>query len=268
MTDHSERAEWFTGPWVESVTRYRWFLERAALPPVLMDLGCGNASGLIGALASLHRCHDWWPEVVVLVDTDADSLAEACESMGDVTRRLGRAAPTTRACVADLSGSSVEVAALVADYRPAVTAFEVLEHLADSTAALSVLRSAGEHAPAALSVPHDAFFHPANPYHLITPSEATVAEYRGFLGQSWTAEQQYRVSGTAIGRVGPGTGAATFEIDPGAVPVASHFLLSTGLAPAAETAVVGLADSDDAARHVWAVQREIDLYHYQGGGRA
>jgi SAM-dependent methyltransferase len=228
---------------LEHELRYALVAQLVSESELWVDLGCGTgvaaAAGLDGRL----------PERAILVDVDEDALAEA-----------GGELPGAEALRADL-GSAEGVAAVrdaLGDAQAIVTCFQTLAHLEDFVPCVELLVGLGERCSVVLSVPNDAFWPVANPFHLTMWGEGAVDELRRLLPHDHFVLEQVPLAASAI------VGAGEVELALGSARVTakrvpSDFVLAFGtrageLAPVAATRLI-----DSTAQRRYERKRDSEL---------
>ena len=256
MIDWQERITRETGAAirVEHRVRYAVAAPLIARAPLWADLGCGN--GIAAAEALDGRL----PGRIVLVDASEDALGQA-------TREFEAEVSALQADLA--AGADLERLREVLTSGDAeggcLTAFEVVEHLADFVPMIELLvELAAEHAfTAVLSVPNDAFWAIENPYHLTRWGEGAFAELRSLLPEGHVVVRQHALQGSVAVIEGSEQERRTVSIEPAPAPVATHFLVAFG--PAAEQlgGAADVAGADLLEQRRWERQRESDLAYLQ-----
>jgi len=252
MSDWQERITSETAPAIRAEHELRY---RLAAPVILAggpwaDLGCGNGIAAAAALGEQR------PPGAVLVDLDADAVARAAHEIG---------MPDAAGIAADLTDpgdlARIGESLLALGGQPAITCFEVVEHLASFLPLLAWARGmASEHgATVVLSVPNDAFWAISNPHHMTTWSEGAFAELRGLLPVEHTLLRQVALAGSAV--VGWDGQTARYELAVGVgrdASIATHFIAAFG--PRHEALWQGAIalETDLLEQRRWERQRESD----------
>ena len=233
----------------EHALRYRAAAPIVAASDVWCDLGCGAG---LAAAAALER----FPGRLVLVDRDADALAEAAARVP---------AGETREVVADLSDENdlarVREAVLPAT-AGAITCFEVVERLDRFAPVLELIVELVENSAftAVLSIPNDAFSSVEDSSPASIWGESPVRELQTLLESDHVVASQLALAGSWITRE---PGAVTVSADLPADRVPTHFIVALGprsgdLGSASSIAVADL----DERRH-WERRRDADLEYYR-----
>ena len=191
MSDWQERITRETAPAIrgEHELRYRIVAPLIAASAIWADLGCGTG------LAARVALGDSRPEHAVLVDVERDVVAGAAREL---------AVPHTRELVGDLTDpdalASIGEALLDVEGERVVSCFEVVEHLSTFVPLLQWSGALAREGAAtfAISVPNDAFWSIANPYHLTTWSEGAFEELRLLLPPERTLLRQVALTGSAL----------------------------------------------------------------------
>jgi hypothetical protein len=252
MSDWQERITTETAPAIRAEHELRY---RLAAPLILAggpwaDLGCGNGIAAAAALGAER------PPGAVLVDLDESAVATATHELG-----MGGAS----AIAADLTDpddlARIGRALLELGEEPAITCFEVVEHLESFLPLLGwSSEMAREHgATVVLSVPNDAFWSISNPHHMTTWSEGAFAELRGLLPAEHTLLRQVALAGSAV---------ASWEGEParhelaatvgGQGSVATHFIAAFGPRQGALWQGALALETDMLEQRRWERQRESD----------
>jgi SAM-dependent methyltransferase len=216
--------------------------------PVWLDLGCGVGLAAADALAGEG------PERAVLVDADADAVAEAARAVP-----AGEALPL----VADLASDDglAAVREALGTVRGGVaTCFEVIEHLERFIGAVELLVELAETRDftVLLSIPNDAFWPVESPWHATMWGEGSFEELRRLLPADHVVARQVPLQGSAIVLDGappaaPGDAAAQAD----AVP--SHFIAAFGPQTTALAPCAAVTQADLAAQRRWERTREANL---------
>ena len=254
MIDWQERITRETGATIRVEHRVRYALAAPliARAPLWADLGCGNG------IAAAEALKGNLPERIVLVDASEDALGQA-------PREFDVEASTLRADLA----ASVDLERLrellTSGSRDGgcLTAFEVVEHLADFAPLIELLVELADECDftAVLSVPNDAFWAIENPYHLTRWGEGAFAELRSLLPEGHLVIRQHALQGSVTVVEGSEQERRTVSVEPAPTPVATHFLVAFG--PKAEQlgGTAEVADADLLEQRRWERQRESDLAH-------
>jgi len=199
---------------------------------------------------------------VVLVDLDADALEEAGRDL--------RAREVERV-QADLSADEglLKVREALGEARDgAITCFETVEHLAAWPPLVELLIELAEQRgfTVVLSVPNDAFWALANPFHQTMWGDGAFEELRRLLPADAVVATQVPLSGSAI-VCEPLGGAPTPIPLPSVVPgpgnVPSHHLVAFG-PQAQRLAMHALATPTDLdGQRRWEREREAQLAHHE-----
>ena len=257
MIDWQERITRDTGGAirVEHRVRYAVAAPLVAEAPLWADLGCGN--GVAAAEALGGRL----PGRILLVDASQDALRQA-------GREFATDALTTLA--ADLSSPAdlkrVRDALGAGDGEGGcMTAFEVVEHLADFAPLVELLVELAQEDgfTSVLSVPNDAFWAIENPYHLTKWGEGAFEELRRLLPDGHVVARQHALQGSVAVVEGTDAATRTVSIEPAAEPVATHFLVAFGPAAGRLGGAAEVAEADLLEQRRWERQRESDSAHLQ-----
>jgi len=252
MSDWQERITSETAPAIRAEHELRY---RLAAPVVLAggpwaDLGCGNGIAAAAALGEQR------PPGAVLVDLDADAVARAAHEIG---------MPDATGIAADLTDpgdlARIGESLLALGEQPAITCFEVVEHLASFLPLLAWARGiASEHgATVVLSVPNDAFWAISNPHHMTTWSEGAFAELRGLLPVEHTLLRQVALAGSAVvGWDGEPTRHELTASVSGEGSTATHFIAAFGPRHRALWQGAVALETDMLEQRRWERQRESD----------
>ena len=256
MIDWQERITRETGAaiQVEHRVRYAVAAPLIASAPLWADLGCGN--GIAAAEALDGRL----PGRIVLVDASEHALGQA-------SREFEAEVSTLQADLA--AGTDLERLHEVLTSGDArggcLTAFEVVEHLADFVPMIELLMGLAEEHDftSVLSVPNDAFWAIENPYHLTRWGEGAFAELRRLLPEGHVVVRQHALQGSVAVVEGIEPERRTVSIEPTPAPVATHFLVAFG--PDAERLrdAAEVAGADLLEQRRWERQRESDLAYLQ-----
>jgi hypothetical protein len=253
MSDWQERITRETAPAIrgEHELRYRMVAPLVASSAVWADLGCGTAVAARSALG------DDRPERVVLVDMESDVVAGAARELG---------VSDTQEIVGDLTDphtlTRIGEALLHSEGERVVSCFEVVEHLSTFVPLLqwaSTLARNGQ-ATFVMSVPNDAFWSIANPYHLAKWGEGAFEELRTLLPPEHTLFHQVALTGSAL--VDWNASEATHELTArvgGEGATATHFIAAFGPRhhELSRGALVGETDMLEQRR--WERQRESNV---------
>lgn len=240
---------------LEHVLRYRLVADLVAASATWIDLGCGTgvpaSQGLAGKRASR----------IVLVDNNEEALKLAADLLqpAQITPLRG-----------DLNDpdflSSLRELATAAGQGTVITAFELIEHLDNFVPLVELLRDLSERGGATVvfSVPNDAFWPVANPFHKAVWGEASFAELRDSLPDDHVVLHQLQLVGSAVfprSREEPSAFACRAEVDPGQQTVSTHLLAAFGprtdlLRPGAAVAVADLIE-----QRRWENEREANLLY-------
>jgi hypothetical protein len=256
VIDWQERITHETGAAIRVEHRVRYALAAPliARAPLWADLGCGN--GIAAAEALDGRL----PGRVVLVDASEDALGQASREFETAVSAL----QADLAASADLERLREVLTSGDAE-GGCLTAFEVVEHLADFVPMVELLvELAAEHEfTAILSVTNDAFWAIENPYHLTRWGEGAFAELRSLLPEGHVVIRQHALQGSVAVIEGSEQERRSVSIKPAPAPVATHFLVSFG--PAVEDLRGGadVAGADQLEQRRWERQRESDLAYLQ-----
>jgi hypothetical protein len=222
MSDWQERITRETAPAIrgEHELRYRMVAPLVASSTVWADLGCGTAVAARSALGIEL------PKQVVLVDVERDVVDGAARELG---------VADTRKIAGDLTDpytlARIGEALLDSEGERVVSCFEVVEHLSTFVPLLewAVALARDHRATFAISVPNDAFWSIANPYHLTTWGEGAFEELRTLLPHEHTLYRQVALTGSAL--VDWDTTEATHELAArvgGKGATATHFIAAFG----------------------------------------
>jgi SAM-dependent methyltransferase len=255
VIDWEERITRDTNPAirVEHRVRYAMAAPLVVEASVWADLGCGN--GIAAGEALGGRL----PDRVLLVDNSEDALAQA-------PRELEAKVHTTLQADLTSSGDLERIRQeLVGEGARdgCVTAFEVVEHLADFVPLIELLVELAERSgfTSVLSVPNDAFWSIENPFHLTKWGEGAFEELRRVLPAEHVVAHQNALQGsvatTEHGNPEPQT--VRVEQAPGAVP--THFLVAFGPAATRLGAAADVTVADLVEQRRWERNRESDLAH-------
>jgi 2-polyprenyl-3-methyl-5-hydroxy-6-metoxy-1,4-benzoquinol methylase len=250
MPDWYERITQETPPDIlaEHDLRYALVAPLIADSALWCDLGCGNGIGAATALAGRRPGGR-----VVLVDNDGEAIAAA-------RRELGAAdAVGLTADLASADGLARVREHVGGDEGTVVTCFEVIEHLEDFVALITMLSELVEGgATVVLSVPNDAFWNMRNPYHLAKWGEGAMAELRSVLPEGHIVLHQVALSGSAVLPEGAEE-RLEVAVQVQAVGPPTHFIVAMG--PQADRVRPGaqVAQVDVAAQRSWERQREAHL---------
>jgi hypothetical protein len=233
---------------VEHDLRYALAAPLVRGAPAWLDLGCGVGLAAADALAGEG------PVRAVLVDADADAVAEAARAVP-----AGEAVPV----VADLASDDGLAAvrdALGTARDGVVTCFEVIEHLERFIGAVELLVELAETRgfTVLLSVPNDAFWPVESPWHATMWGEGSFEELRRLLPADHVMASQVPLRGSAIvlhGTTPPAPGDLAARDD--AVP--SHFIAAFGPRAAALVPLAAVTMADLAAERRWERTREANL---------
>jgi len=253
MSDWQERITRDTAPAIrgEHELRYRMVAPLVASSGVWADLGCGTAVAARSALG------DDRPKRVVLVDMESDVVTGAARELG---------VPDTREIVGDLTDpptlARIGEALLDAEGDRVVSCFEVVEHLSTFVPLLQWASALArdDQATFVMSVPNDAFWSIANPYHLATWGEGAFEELRTLLPPGHTLFRQVALTGSAL--LDWDASEATHELTArvgGEGATATHFIAAFGPRhrELSRGALVGETDMLEQRR--WERQRESDV---------
>jgi SAM-dependent methyltransferase len=222
MSDWQERITHETAPAIRAEHELRY---RIAAPLILgggpwADLGCGNGLAAAAALGAQRPPH------AVLVDLEQEAAARAAEELDMAEATVLAADLTDPAALGEIGA-----ALLAAGERPAVTCFEVVEHLSNFLPliewAASLTRENG--ATFVMSVPNDAFWAIENPHHLTAWGEGSFAELEQLLPPERTLLRQVALTGSAV--LGWDRAPVAHELSVqigGEAAVASHFIAAFG----------------------------------------
>ena len=221
-----------------------------------VDLGCGTGIAA-GAVFGAERR----PARALLVDVDADALAEARrESGADVATALqadlesddGAAAVRAAVAAAEASGAVV------------VTCFGVLHQLGDFTAIVELLLAlAADGSTVVLSVPDDAAGALDDPHRRSAWSSGAVEELRRLLPSDAVTLRQVAVRAAAIVPAAGGESAPLGSVEVPADGYATTHLLAFGPEAARLTPVSRARVADLAAERADARRRESDLAYLE-----
>ena len=237
---------------IEHEVRYRWAVPLIREATVWCDLGCGNG---IAAASALHGPFDGRAVLVDVADHALRQAEREIQSERTVTIR------------ADLTaeGDLVRVReALLEDDAGGgcITCFEVIEHLTTFVPLVETLVELAERHrfTIALSVPNDAFWSIANPFHHTMWGEGAFEELRRLLPEDYVVGRQLPLHGS-LAQVDRekrgGRHAVDFESPGGATP--SHFLLGMGPDTTRLADAAAIAEADLVEQRRWERQRESDL---------
>jgi hypothetical protein len=240
---------------VEHVLRYQSARPLIAASSSWVDLGTG--AGLAASMAVPQP-----PPTTVLADIAEEALEEA--------RRRFTDAVETR--VVDLCDAEhlEQLGNRIRELPEpvTVTAFEVVEHLADHVPLLDVLIQVvrDRDVTVVLSVPDDAFSGVENPYHLVRWGHASFAELIDVLPDARSIARQVALGGSALTVEGADGGpdvalSPSVHVDPGLA--ASHHIVAFGPRHAMLVAGAAVSAVDNIGHRVWERQREADLAFYQ-----
>lgn len=234
--------------------RYAVAAPLIAATPLWADLGCGNG------IAATEALEGNLPRRIVLVDASEDALGQASREFdADVSTLQADLAAT-----ADLERLREVLTAGDAG-GGCLTAFEVVEHLADFVPMIDLLLELAEERnfTSVLSVPNDAFWAIENPYHLTKWGEGAFDELRRLLPESHLVIHQHALHGSVAVVEGSEQEPRMVHFEPAAAPVPTHFLVAFG--PEAERlrGAADVADADLLEQRRWERQRESDLAHLQ-----
>lgn len=253
MSDWQERITRETAPAIraEHELRYRAAAPLIATSAIWADLGCGTGLAAISALDEQR------PRRAVLVDVEPEVVANAaralevadtCELAGDLTDP------------SDLA--EVGRALLAADGERVVTCFEVIEHLSTFVPLLqwSVALACEGAATFVISVPNDAFWSIANPYHLAAWGEGAFEELCGLLPHERTLLRQVALTGSALldWEMTPERLELGVEVG-GTEAIATHFIAAYGPRCSEVRNGALAAQADLLGQRRWDRQRESDL---------
>ncbi|HTU96595.1 MAG TPA: methyltransferase domain-containing protein [Solirubrobacteraceae bacterium] len=222
MPDWQERITLQTPPAIlsEHELRYRLLAPLLASSAAWADLGCGN--GVAPAAVLDGR----WPARTVLVDLEAEAVAQAAARLG-ATDTVQLHGDLTDPDVLTRVGDALRAV----EGERVVSCFEVVEHLATFS---PLLEWAGELArdgvaTFVLSVPNDAFWAIENPFHAARWGEGAFDELRRLLPAEQTLMRQVALTGSAM--VGWDDAPESHELGVqvgGGTTVASHFIAAFG----------------------------------------
>ena len=258
MPDWHERLTRGTNPAVraEHHLRYALAAELLRTAPVWTDLGSGAGVAAADALGG-----EAFGGPVVLVDLDADAVAEAARAVP---------AAATTAVQADLATDDgiarVREAVTAAGDGGLVTCFEVVEHLPTFVPLLELLTelAAGHGHTVVLSVPNDAFWAIENPYHLAMWGEGAFDELRRLLPAEHVVARQVPLAGSAV-VVGDGDAPPLQPpaVAVGADRVPSHLLAAFGPRAGELHAAAHVTALDLQGQRRWERERESQLAHHE-----
>ncbi len=253
MSDWQERITHETAPAILAEHELRYHL---AAPLILAggawaDLGCGTGLAAAAALGDARPAH------AVLVDVEQDVVAGAARALG---------LPEAALVVGDLTDPAdlqrIGEALLAFGDEPAISCFEVVEHLSSFVALLEWSSAlVAEHAATfVLSVPNDAFWSIQNPHHLSSWSEGAFAELRGLLPAEHTLLRQVALSGSALTDWGATHERHEIAVEVGGEgAVATHFIAAFGPHHAELRGGALAVQTDMTGQRRWERQRENDL---------
>jgi hypothetical protein len=255
MTDWQERITAGTDPSVraEHTLRYSVAAPIVGGAATWCDLGCGTG------LAATWATEGPFAGRLVLVDIDGPSVVQAAAHL--------RAADVTP-LAADLndaaSRAAVRAAVLDGPAPRAITCFEVLEHVRDLPAVVSLLvELATDHdTTVVLSVPNDAFWAIENPYHETMWSAAAFAELCAMLPADHVFAQQLPLRGSRI-TVRDGVVLRPGAVEPHDGAVASHFVAAFGPAAARLEGAATIFEADQRGERRWSRERESYLAYLE-----
>jgi SAM-dependent methyltransferase len=257
VIDWQERITRDTGEAIRVEHRVRYAVAAPIIAdaPLWADLGCGN--GIAAAEALGGRL----PGRILLVDASQDVLPQAA-------REFATDALTT--LEADLSSPADlkrvrEALGAAHGEGGCLTAFEVVEHLADFAPLVELLVELAEEGgfTSVLSVPNDAFWAIENPYHLTKWGEGAFEELRRLLPESHVVARQHALQGSVAVVEDSDAEARTVSIEPIPEPVATHFLVAFGPAARRIGGAAEVAEADLLEQRRWERQRESDSAHLQ-----
>jgi SAM-dependent methyltransferase len=257
LIDWQERITRDTGAAirVEHRVRYAAAAPLIADAPVWADLGCGNG------IAAAEALGGGLPGRIVLVDSSEDALSQASrefpvDALSTLQADLAASSDLERVREA-LTGEDTGGGCL--------TAFEVVEHLADFAPLIELLVELAEARgfTSVLSVPNDAFWAIENPYHLTKWGEGAFEELRRLLPEGHVVARQHALQGSVMVVEGGDREAGTVSIEPAAEPVATHFLVAFGPAAKRVGGAAEVAAADLLEQRRWERQRESDSAHLQ-----
>jgi SAM-dependent methyltransferase len=237
---------------IEHELRYRLAAQLIGGSATWCDLGCGSG------VASAAALGDARPERVVLVDLDADAVAEAAVELA-----TNRAETLAIDLADDRAVTSLRDVLLRQGGGGAITCFEVVEHLRSFVPLLELLveLAGAHHYTVLLSVPNDAFGGIENPYHQTMWGEGAFEELRRMLPADHVVATQIPLAGSALVIVGAD------DTDPAYVgrpdPVPSHFLVAFGPRAAELTPMAAVEMTDLAGQRLWERQRETTLAFHE-----
>jgi SAM-dependent methyltransferase len=253
MSDWQERITRETAPAIraEHELRYRIVAPLIAASSAWADLGCGTGVAALSALGEIR------PEHAVLVDVEQEVVAGAAREL---------AVADTAQIAGDLTDhddlTRIEAALLSVDGERVVSCFEVIEHLSTFIPLLewSVALAREGDATFVISVPNDAFWSIANPYHLTAWGEGAFEELCRLLPSERTLLRQVALTGSALVDWQAATAQLELTVEVGGGDaVATHFIAAYG--PRHEqvrhTALAAQADLLDQRR--WERQRESNI---------
>ena len=250
--DWEERITRATNPAIriEHDVRYRMAVPAIRAAATWCDLGCGNGIAAASALGEPFGGR------AILVDLVEDVLRQA-------SREIEAAEIVT--IEADLAAEDdvrrVHDALLGERDGGCITCFEVVEHLKTFVPLVELLvELAQDHGfTVALSVPNDAFWSIANPFHHTMWGEGAFEELRRLLPDDHVVARQFALRGSLVVIDGRDSDGHATEVESlgGAVP--THFLVGMGPAATRLTGAAAVSEADLAEQRRWERQRESDL---------
>jgi SAM-dependent methyltransferase len=239
---------------VEHEVRYRFAGALIRESPVWADLGCGNG------IAAREALGERLPERVLLVDNSEDALAQAPRELNASAISTLQADLTSRD---DLDRIRRDLTADDAS-GGCVTAFEVIEHLTDFVPIIELLVELAERNgfTSVLSVPNDAFWSIDNPFHVTKWGAGAFEELRRLLPPEHVVAHQQAVHGS-IAAFGDDLDPPAVRVEPGPIPVPTHFLAAFGPEAGHLRPAAGVAGVDLLEQRRWERQRESDCAHLQ-----
>jgi SAM-dependent methyltransferase len=253
MSDWQERITRETAPAIrgEHELRYRIVAPLIATSAVWADLGCGTG------LAALAALGDSRPEHAVLVDVEQDVVAGAAREL---------AVADTHELVGDLTDTDalarIGETLLGVEGERVVSCFEVVEHLSTFAPLLQWSGALAREGAATfvISVPNDAFWSLANPYHLTTWSEGAFEELRLLLPPQRTLFRQVALTGSALADWDGAREHHHVTVEAGGEgAVATHFIAAFGPRHREVTRSALATETDMLEQRRWERQRESNI---------
>jgi SAM-dependent methyltransferase len=239
---------------VEHEVRYRFAAALIRESPVWADLGCGNG------IAARDALGERLPERVLLVDNSEAALAQALRELNAGAMSTLQADLTSPD---DLDRIRRE---LTADDTSGgcVTAFEVIEHLADFVPIIELLVELAERNgfTSVLSVPNDAFWSIDNPFHVTKWGAGAFEELRRLLPPDHVVAHQQALHGS-LAVLDDDVDPPPVRVEPTPITAPTHFLTAFGPAAGHLRPAAGVAGADLLEQRRWERQRESDCAHLQ-----